>query len=225
MRLLRPSLLAALASLALAPATARAQEGRGFIDSWFWGAKAGVMTFWTPRVNHAPAPVFGADMLITRRRAALYIAFDQALFSENTTYPVYDTGSISADSSVLVPVGTAEAKMENMRRVSASLMAFPVQWGGLRPYVGLGFSLNLIGKTTVTGGATGDLQAESQHDYESSTSPLIILGAQGTVGRFSAFGQGSIVPSQTKFLISGHATYFLEGGLRINVGSAREGVR
>ena len=225
MRLLRPSLLAALASLALAPATARAQEGRGFIDSWFWGAKAGVMTFWTSRVNHAPAPIFGADMVITKRKTALYIAFDQAIFSENTTYPVYDSGSISADSSSLVPVGNAEAKIENMRRVSAALMAFPIERGNLRPYVGIGFALNLIGKTTVTGGATGDLQAESQHDYESSTSPSLILGAQGTIGRVSAFGQGTLVPSQTKFMISGHASFILEGGVRINVGSSREGVR
>ena len=225
MRLLRAPLLAALASLALAPATARAQEGRGFADSWFWGAKGGVMTFWTPRVNHAPAPLAGVDMLITKKRAALYIAADQAFFKENTTYPVYDTQSVSADSSTYVPVGNAEAQIQDLRRVSAALMAFPLQVSGLRPYVGIGFALNLIGKTTVTGGATGDLQTQSQKDYESTTAPFVILGAQGTVGRFSAFGQGSLMPSQSKFMISGRSTFFLEGGLRINVGSSHEGVR
>jgi hypothetical protein len=225
MRLLRSSLLAALASLALAPATARAQDGRGFADSWFWGAKGGVMTFWTPRVNHAPAPVIGLDMLITKKRAALYIAADQAFFKENTVYPVYDTQSISADSSSLVPVGNAEAQIRDLRRVTAALMAFPLQYGGLRPYVGIGFALNLIGKTTVVGGATGDLQQQSQKEYESTTAPLIIAGAQGTVGRFSVFGQGSLMPSQTKFMISGRSTFFLEGGIRINVGPSREAVR
>jgi outer membrane protein W len=225
MRLLRPSLLAALAALALAPAAAQAQDGRGFVDSWFWGAKAGVMTFWTPRVNHAPAPVVGLDMLITKRHAALYIAADQAFFKENTVYPVYDTQSISADSSALVPVGNAEAQIQDLRRITAALMAFPVQYGGLRPYVGIGFSLGLIGKTTVTGGATGDLQQESQKDYESTTAPMLIAGAQGTVGRFSVFGQGTLMPSQTKFMISGRSTFFLEGGVRINVGPSREAVR
>ena len=225
MRLLRSSLLAALASLALAPATARAQDGRGFADSWFWGAKGGVMTFWTARVNHAPAPVVGVDMLITKRRAALYIAADQAFFKENTVYPVYDSQSISPDSSSFIPVGNAEAQIRDLRRVTAALMAFPLELGALRPYVGLGFALNLIGKTTVTGGATGDMQPESQKEYESTTAPLLIAGAQGTVGRFSVFGQGSMMPSQRKFMISGRSTFFLEGGIRINVGPSREAVR
>lgn len=225
MRMLRPSLLAALAFLVLAPATARAQEGRRFADSWFWGAKGGVMTFWTPRVNHAPAPLIGFDMLITKRRAALYIAADQAFFKENSVYPVYDTGMISPDSSSFTPVGNAEAQIRDLRRITAALMAFPLEFGALRPYVGLGFALNMIGKTTVTGGATGNLQQESQEEFESTTAPLIIAGAQGTVGRFSVFGQGSLMPSQRQFLISGRSTFFVEGGIRINVGPSREAVR
>jgi hypothetical protein len=224
MRLLRPLTLAATAALAFAPATARAQGGR-FVDSWFWGAKAGVMTFWTPRVNHAPAPLVGLDMLITKRRAALYIAADQAFFTENSIYPVYDSQVLGPDSATLVPVGNAEAQIEDLRRVSAALMAFPKQYGVLRPYVGIGFALNVIGKTTTTGGPTGDLQVESQKEYESTTAPLFIVGAQGQVGRFSAFGQGTVMPKQTRFLISGRSTFFLEGGIRINVGSAREAVR
>ncbi|NUR19582.1 MAG: hypothetical protein HOQ12_08640, partial [Gemmatimonadaceae bacterium] len=40
-------LLAGLALIALAPRVGAAQEGRLFKDSWFFGAKAGNMTYWT----------------------------------------------------------------------------------------------------------------------------------------------------------------------------------
>jgi len=225
MRMLRPLVLAGTVLLALAPASAQAQEARRFTDSWFWGAKGGLMTFWTPRVNHAPAPLIGVDMLITKRYAALYLAADQAFFKENSIYPVYDTQSLSTDSTTLVPVGNAEAQIRNMRRYTAALMVFPREYAIFRPYAGIGFSLNQINKVSNTGGATGDLQQESLNEFKSGTMPIVILGAQGQVGRVSVFGQGSIIPSRSDFLISGRSTYFIEGGIRYNVGPARERVR
>ena len=54
-----------LALLSMLPVAASAQVGRNFKDAWFWGAKAGNMTFWTPRVNHGQAQFAGAEWLIS----------------------------------------------------------------------------------------------------------------------------------------------------------------
>ena len=66
----------------LLPATGSAQAGRNFRDSWIWGAKTGLMSFSTTTTKNAAAPMIGAEWLITRSRAALYVSLDQAFFNE-----------------------------------------------------------------------------------------------------------------------------------------------
>ena len=80
MRLLR-SLTAGLALLVLVPVAGRAQEGRLFNDSWFWGLGGGTQTYWTSSVAHAAAPTVSLDWLITRTHWALLLGFDQAFFT------------------------------------------------------------------------------------------------------------------------------------------------
>lgn len=234
MRIPRPLLLAATALAVLAPATSRAQGSRPFADSWYWGAKAGTMTFWTPLVNHAVAPLGGIEWLITKRRAALYLSGEQVFFTENSIFPVYNrdpdnAASYSADSIGLVPVGEGVVRMHNMRRFSAMLLAFPVDLGGLRPYAGVGFSLNAIRGAAITDlfitPSPGQCCAvlPSLHATQTSTSAVFMGGLQGQVGRAVLFGQGQIIPSNRRFLFTPRSTFVLEGGVRYNVGSAREG--
>jgi hypothetical protein len=49
-----------------------------------------------------------------------------------------------------------------------------------------------------------------------------MLGVQGQVGRVAPFGQVTMQPSHTGFLLNDRAVYFLEGGIRINAGPSRE---
>lgn len=234
MRFPRPILLAATALAVLVPATSHAQESRPFIDSWYWGAKAGMMTFWTPLVNHAAAPLGGIEWLITKRRAALYLSGEQAFFTENSVFTVYnrdpdDPSSYNADTLGVIPVGEGIVKMHNMRRFSAMLLAFPFERNGLRPYAGVGFSLNAIRGAAITdlvvsppAGVPCCAVLSSLHATQTSTSAVFMGGVQGQVGRAVVFGQGQIIPANRRFLFTPHSTFVLEGGVRYNVGSARE---
>ena len=76
--------LAAACAVAMLPAAIAAQSVRGFDDSWFWGAKAGVASFSTSQVSNATAPLVGGEWLITRSRFGLYISGDQTFFTETS---------------------------------------------------------------------------------------------------------------------------------------------
>lgn len=212
MRMLRPLTMAGTAILvvATAAAPARAQTTRPFTDSWFWGAKAGTMTFWTPTVNHAIAPLVGGEWLITKRRAALYVSADQAFFNETSTY---------ATTSETGVVSSADIQIRGMRRYTGALLAFPRQYATLRPYAGLGVALNVIRRASIV---NGSVASEAVENARSTTAPLLMAGAQGQYRRVALFGQATYMPTQNNFLINRRSTIYVEGGVRYNVGSARE---
>ncbi|MFL5576156.1 MAG: hypothetical protein ACJ79S_09340 [Gemmatimonadaceae bacterium] len=241
MRMIRHLLLAGTALVALAPAAARAQDGRHFIDSWFVGAKGGVLTFWTSEVSHAPATLAGVETMITRSRAALYLSADESMFAENGTFTIYnkdpeDPGSFDVkDSAGVIPVGTGTVRMHNLRRYQASLYAFPLKRGGIRPYLGVGIVLNEVRKTEITNmsfvAPVDSLPqpccavAASLESARSTTSAIFTAGVQAQFARASLFGHATIMPENSRFLFGRRAPFSIEGGIRYNIGPSREPVR
>jgi outer membrane protein W len=217
MRFVR-SLIVLGALAALAPRAAQAQADREFENSWFWGVKGGVMQFWTANVNHAPGPLVGLDMLITRRNVGLNIALDHAFFDETATYPEYDFNGVALGTE-----GTA--RIRDMRRVSASLLAFPKRYGTLRPYAGVGFALNIVQQADVIATDAGADAEESIEDVRSRGSVLLTGGLQGQFRRVALFGQASVSPMKSRSFFSGGETFFLEAGVRYNIGSSRSSGR
>lgn len=215
MRKLRTLVFGALA-LAAIPSTGRAQDGRLFTDAWYWGAKGGSMTFWTSRVAHQTAPVVGAEWLITRKQGGLYLSFDQAMFTAKSTYHNFTVNS----SGDVQYAGDAEASIKNNRRVTVAAMGFPKQYGQFRPYVGGGFAVNFLGRTTQTAGPITALGDSTLRDVSSNAAPIVILGTQYALSRLSVFGQGSWMPSSGHYLLNSHSAYYLEGGVRYNIGSS-----
>jgi len=129
---------AALFVAALAPSASSAQSMREFNDSWFWGVKAGVSTF-SPTLGstHSTAS-YGAEWLITRTRGGLYLSFDEA--------------NLSAMSAVFDPTADDNfrpVRVNRLHRISFAALAFPWQFGRVRPYAGLGLTMNVIASTTV----------------------------------------------------------------------------
>ncbi len=200
-----------LALVALLPAVGAAQSNRPFQDSWFWGAKAGLMTFSTTTVSNHVAPSIGFDMIVTRSKGGLYISGEQDFF--NTTSGVTDNQG-----------NTYRVAMKDMRRYSAAALAFPVQWGGLRPYGGVGFSLNLIQQVGQIDQPVDPLLEPSISDQlqndRDRISFIALAGLQALIRRFSLFGQVTYMPTAANFLLNGRATYMIEGGIRYNFGTS-----
>jgi hypothetical protein len=214
MRLFRSPLLG-LALLAALPAVGSAQAGRLFKDSWFWGAKTGVMMYSTKAVENAISPMIGGEWLITRTRGALYVSYDQTFFNND-----------SAIQDILNTNGVRIVNMDDMRRVTFAALAFPKEFIGFRPYAGLGVALNFIQTATPRGSFVSASQANdiaaTVEDQQSRASVLVMAGVQAQYARWSLFGQATMMPAHAQFLINGRSTYFLEGGLRYNVGTSIE---
>lgn len=200
-----------LALVVLTPVVSAAQSNRLFENAWFWGAKAGLMNFSTG-IETKTAPLVGAEWLITRNRAGLYLSAEQAFFTA-TGYVLDGNGQ---------PVDVA---LKDSRRYTAALLAFPVNWGTLRPYGGVGLSLNLIQHATVnqaqiTDPDQEDVIATAVHEERDRAAFIIMGGLQAQYHRFSVFGQATFMPARANFFFSGRSTYILEAGLRYNVGSS-----
>ena len=199
---------------ALAPRAAQAQTDREFENSWFWGVKGGVMQFWTSDVNHAPAPLIGLDMLITRRNVGLNIGIDQAWFDETGQYPEYGFDGVSLGTE-------GRARIRDMRRYSATLTAFPKRFGTLRPYAGLGIGLNVI-QTAESIESDPNADAESSiEDVRSRAAVLFTGGVQGQFRRVALFGQATLMPAKNRSFFTDGETVFLEVGVRYNIGTSR----
>jgi hypothetical protein len=193
------------------PGTAGAQSDRLFKDSWFWGAKAGIASFSTATVTNKAAPLAGGEWMITRSRFALDLALDQAFFDETAT--------------IVDPAGTSHVvRIENLRRFSVQGFFFPAPHGALRPYAGLGFAMNLIHKAAprdeFADAGEEMFVRDELHERKDRVSLLFTAGTQLQMGRLAPFVQASYMPSQIGFLLNKRPTYFLEAGLRLNVGSA-----
>ena len=202
-----------LALMALLPSLSAAQSGRLFEDSWFWGAKGGIMSFSTTSGASEASPSIGIDWLVTRSKGALYVSTDQAFFTS--------TSSVPDNTGAQHTVG-----IKDLRRYTAALLAAPVAYGSIHPYGGLGFTLNLIqtvsSSETFADAGTQQLVTSRALDQKDRASFILMAGAQAQLKHFSVFGQATYMPAKTGFLLNGRSTYFVEAGLRYNVGPAHD---
>lgn len=217
MRIVRTFRLA-LTAAAFVPALVGAQgtsnAPRSFQDSWFWGAKGGSTMFTTGTDGAAKvtAPTVGAEWLITRTHAALYVSVEQAFF--DNTAGVFDASA---------PGSLRAVNINDLRRYGAGVFIFPVTYGNLRPYAGLGLSLNVIQNADPLGTFTSaDAQQNvfrAVDNQSSKVAAVFTLGAQAQLQpRLSVFAQAATMPTRRNFLINGAAnTFVLEAGLRFNL--------
>jgi hypothetical protein len=223
MRLLRVW-TAAIGLAALLPRPSAAQEGRQFKDAWFWGIKGGGMLYSSASTEHSIAPTVGAEWLITRSRAGLYMSFDQAFLSTTGQFSDRDPDSTFYRNVAL----------KNLRRFQMAAMVFPAQTAKYHPYFGIGLGLSQIASASFTGSfatpARYQVALDSVQSKKTSFSPTLIGGLQVRLPRFSVFGQAVGSPTQQQFFLynANYGNSFnvaLEGGIRYNFGSSIDRVR
>ncbi len=191
-----------------------AQASRYFDDSWFWGVKSGVATFSPTLGGNETAATYGAEWLITRTHGGLYVSFDQANVSTTSAVLDANTGD-----------GVRPVAVSKLRRVGFAALAFPKRFGMVRPYAGLGLSVAVVGSAAPIAGASGDSVDAAVFDRiderRSQAAVLGMAGVQVQFDRLAIFGQASVIPGQSTFLLGNHALGFFEGGVRYNFGSSR----
>jgi hypothetical protein len=236
MRAIRAVAVAAL--VALDVSAAAAQPGRHFKDSWFWGVKGGILAY---RVQSDPqpdnpieqffgqsvAPLGGIDWLITRTNGGLYVSYDRSFFSQfmfvnDSASPAQFTPCASDPT---ITCGRQVA-IKDMDRATLAGVLFPMQTYRLHPYFGFGATLLRISSTDPGQGAFAsstqrNLVFNTVQSGKAVASPLIIVGAQLRLLKFSAFGQVTTSPVNRGFLLfEGSWRSAFEAGLRFNTGTS-----
>lgn len=181
---------------------------QGWADSWFWGARAGVLRFGTNTAGMVAAPTVGADWLVTRSRTALLLGADQAF---------YDRTAGLATGAVGEPV--LPVRIRDARRYSATVLASPVAGRRVRPYAGVGMALEVIGQAQPVGtGADATDPRQAQVDEAASRIALHLLGgAQAQWGRWAGFAQASLTPARTRGTLWNRGqSATLQLGVRLN---------
>lgn len=209
----------ALTLAAFIPVVAAAQQAGAPIDnSWFWGVGGGRISFPTS-FYRVDAPMITADWLITRQRFGLQVYASQAYFTASSTV---------ADPN---PSGTVSVEMKDLRRVGFQGIMFLPSWRWLRPYAGVGYSLNYVRQATPTGsysGAALDSVTKRVNDAKSVTNATFSGGLMITYRKFAPYAQFTMMPTKGAgdWLINGNgSTQFWEAGLRYNFGSSIEKMR
>jgi hypothetical protein len=192
-------------TIATIPGVAAAQRGDSF--TWKLGVQGGSMIFQTLTQDNTLIPSGGAHFLIMARRGGLMVGVDEGF------------GSDERSGQVL---------FNDLRRYQAVLMAFPVSLP-LEPYFGAGGGLMQVVGPRIDPVITDPFEREALRDAANDASvaafATFLAGIQGRWGRVTAFGQYQLHTAPGEDSLLRGVMHSIHGGIRIALGSSREGVR
>ena len=202
------------------------QQGRGFGRQyqWYWGAQGGAFLSKTNTQPLVYDPLIGGHWLITARRTALYVAYEQAFFLADAQAVIFDPGS----SNSSVGPGFRDVTFKDMRRIMFGVLAFPAQ-KVIEPFGGGGFALMQALNPTVdcsAGCTLSEFTEASDRAHEASSRAFFWLmgGIQiNYSAKLNLFAHYILTSSAPNFLIEGN-THTLQGGIRYSMGTSKEGI-
>jgi hypothetical protein len=194
------------------------QRTGDWAHKWYWGAQGGLFVFKTNFDSYAFEPTFGGHWLVTGKRTALYVAYEQSFFLSDR------------HTTLVEPDGTVEpgnVSFHDMRRIMVGVLAFPAQ-KRVEPFGGGGFAIMQLLNPTVTCSSCQTLSQFSQlQDEADAAASKAFFWWMGGVdikqGRLALYGHYILTSSARGFLIQG-TTHTFQGGIRYSMGSAKEGV-
>jgi outer membrane protein with beta-barrel domain len=202
------------------------QQGRGFARDyqWYWGAQGGGFVYKTNAQPYYYDPVIGGHWLITARRTALYVAYEQAMFLTDAQALIFDPNSSGCS------IGSAPCRdvtFHDMRRIMFGVLAFPAQ-KVIEPFAGGGFALMqvlnpIVDCPSCTLGQFNEAQDRGA-DAASKAFFWLMGGLQINYStKFNVFAHYLITSAASGFLIEGN-THTLQGGIRYSLGTSKEGI-
>jgi len=202
------------------------QQGHGFNKQyqWYWGAQGGAFVYKTNVQPYYYDPIVGGHWLITARRTALYVAYEQALFLTDANAVMVDPGS----SSSSVGPGFRDVTFHDMRRLMFGVLAFPAQ-KVIEPFAGGGFALMQVLNPTVDCSSCTTLgeaveAADRAHDASSKAFFWLMGGLQINYStKLNVFAHYLLTSSAQGFLIESN-THTIQGGVRYSLGTSKEGI-
>lgn len=217
----RAFLSSALMVAAVVPAAAQRAHDRSF--QWYWGGQGGGFYYQTAAQPYYYDPIVGGHWLITAKKTALYLAYEQAVFLQDATAAIGDPGSPGCS------IGTAcrDVTFGDMRRIMLGVIAFPLQ-KRIEPFAGGGFAmmqvLNPIVDCSTCVTASEAFEAQNRAEDASSKAFFWLMGGvQISQGKLSLFGHYILTSAAKDFLIQG-TTHTVQAGLRYSFGTAKEGL-
>jgi hypothetical protein len=202
------------------------QQGRGFNTNfqWYWGAQGGFFLSKTNTQPYAYDPIFGGHWLITSRRTALYVAYEQAVFLADAQAVLFDPSS----SSSSVGPGFRDVTFHDVRRLMFGVLAYPTQ-KVIEPFAGGGFALMQVLNPVVDCSSCSTLgeaveASDRAHDASSRAFFWLMGGLQiNYSSRLNVFAHYLLTSGAANFLLESN-THTLQGGVRLSLGTSKEGI-
>lgn len=201
------------------------QQGRGWNKEyqWYWGAQGGAFLSKTTTQPLVYDPIVGGHWLITARRTALYVAYEQAIFLSDAQTVIFDPNSSSSS------VGPAfrDVSFHDMRRIMFGVLAYPAQ-KVIEPFAGGGFALMQVLNPVVDCSSCDLGQKVEAEDRVADASSRAFFWLMGGLqinysGKLNVFAHYLLTSSAPNFLIDGN-THTLQGGVRLSLGTSKEGI-
>jgi hypothetical protein len=202
------------------------QQGRGFNTNfqWYWGAQGGFFLSKTNTEPYAYDPMVGGHWLITARRTALYVAYEQALFLADAHAVIYDPSS----SNSSVGAGFRDVTFNDVRRLMFGVLAYPTQ-KTIEPFGGLGFALaqvlNPVVDCTSCQSQGEAIEAQDRALDAASKAFFWVMGGLQVnySSKLNVFAQYVLTSSSANFLLDSN-THTVQGGVRLSFGTSKEGI-
>src|SRR4051812_42848588 len=225
MRKVTLSIPVAVLALCLAAAQLPAQQPGSGNFQWYIGGQGGILNFESIEGRHT-IPLAGAHLLVTARRTGLLLSVEEGLgSSEIGVYTMQDLD----ESGAVVQQQVVAAGFKDLRKYSATLLAFPIK-GPATPYFGIG-----VGILHTSGNTPDD---DFTKGVGSTGFGSFVGGLNFRVSRLSAFGQYQITTSPGEQTVTQRftdgsrtiafgklftgPTHTFTAGLRFGLGNARE---
>jgi len=202
------------------------QQGRGFNTNfnWYWGAQGGFFVSKTNTQPYVYDPIAGGHWLITSRRTALYVAYEQAFFLSDANAVIFDPNSSGCS------IGAApcrDVSFNGVRRLMFGVLAYPTQ-KVIEPFGGGGFAIMQVLNPVVDCPGC-DLsqfaQADDRVNDASSKAFFWIMGGLqiNYSSKLNVFAHYLLTSSASNYLLLSN-THSLQGGVRVSLGTSKEGI-